>query len=117
MHHSRNGDPGSSSSSTRKQLLRAVEVEESAPLLGRPSTGLEAKRHSKDYLDLEPNDTEISNPSNRRDTPDLVYHSSDESCFLNFVMEKLQSPRWTYYADKLAVESEPGLTNAQLMAE
>ncbi|KAL9108250.1 MAG: hypothetical protein Q9227_006988 [Pyrenula ochraceoflavens] len=30
-------------------------------------------------------------------------------------MEKLTSPRLRHYANKLAVESEPGLTNAQLM--
>lgn len=30
-------------------------------------------------------------------------------------MEKLKQSKVRYYADKLAVEAEPGLTNAQLM--
>ena len=30
-------------------------------------------------------------------------------------MEKVKNTKLAYYVDKLAVESEPGLTNAQLM--
>jgi hypothetical protein len=30
-------------------------------------------------------------------------------------MEKVKNNKFAYYVDKLAVESEPGLTNAQLM--
>jgi hypothetical protein len=30
-------------------------------------------------------------------------------------MEKVKHTKLAYYVDKLAVESEPGLTNAQLM--
>ncbi|TGO88914.1 hypothetical protein BPOR_0134g00010 [Botrytis porri] len=48
---------------------------------------------------------------------DIVFHSSDESggWFLDFIMEKAKNTRIGYWADKLAVEAEPGLTNAQLM--
>ncbi|APA07597.1 hypothetical protein SS1G_00890 [Sclerotinia sclerotiorum 1980 UF-70] len=48
---------------------------------------------------------------------DITFHSSDESsdCFLDYIMEKVRNTRLGYWADKLAVESEPGLTNAQLM--
>ena len=43
------------------------------------------------------------------------YHSSDESYFFDFIMEKVKSTRIAHFVDKLAVDSEPGLTNAQLM--
>ncbi|KAI9644008.1 uracil permease [Ciborinia camelliae] len=48
---------------------------------------------------------------------DITFHSSDESgnWFLDFIMEKVKDTKVGYWADKLAVESEPGLTNAQLM--
>lgn len=48
---------------------------------------------------------------------DITFHSSDESgdWFLDFIMEKVKDTKIGYWADKLAVESEPGLTNAQLM--
>ncbi|CAG8980041.1 hypothetical protein HYALB_00009250 [Hymenoscyphus albidus] len=45
----------------------------------------------------------------------INYHSSDEPSFLDAIMEKVKGNRLAYYFDKLAVESEPGLTNAQLM--
>jgi NCS1 family nucleobase:cation symporter-1 len=32
-------------------------------------------------------------------------------------MEKIKSTKFAYLVDKLAVESEPGLTNAQLMLD
>ncbi|TVY50595.1 Uracil permease [Lachnellula cervina] len=44
-----------------------------------------------------------------------TYHSSDKPYFLNFIMEKVKATRLAHYVDKLAVESEPGLTNSQLM--
>lgn len=48
---------------------------------------------------------------------DIIFHSSDESggWFLDFIMEKVKNTKIGYWADKLAVDAEPGLTNAQLM--
>jgi len=42
-------------------------------------------------------------------------NSPDESFFFDFIMEKVRSTKIAYYMGKLAVENEPGLTNAQLM--
>ena len=44
-----------------------------------------------------------------------TFHSSDESYYFDFIMEKVKSTKIAHFVDKLAVESEPGLTNAQLM--
>ncbi|ESZ90855.1 uracil permease [Sclerotinia borealis F-4128] len=48
---------------------------------------------------------------------EITFHSSDESgnWFFDIIMEKAKNTKIGYWADKLAVESEPGLTNAQLM--
>lgn len=48
---------------------------------------------------------------------DITFHSTDESgnLFLEFIMEKVKNTKIAYWSDRLAVESEPGLTNAQLM--
>lgn len=116
MPRSHHGDPGSSSNSSRQQVLRAADIEESAPLLASPSTELErTKRHSNDSLDLYFSDTENHESSNRFDNPGVLYHSSDESYFLDLIMEKVKATKFAHFVDKLAVESEPGLTNAQLM--
>lgn len=44
-----------------------------------------------------------------------VFHSSDEPFFANRIMEKVKKSKVAHWANKLAVESEPGLTTAQLM--
>ncbi|KAB8290764.1 hypothetical protein EYC80_008401 [Monilinia laxa] len=48
---------------------------------------------------------------------DIAFHSSDEpgNWFLDFIMEKVKNTKISYWSERLAVESEPGLTNAQLM--
>lgn len=43
------------------------------------------------------------------------YNSSDEDTFFDFIMEKVKESRIGHFLDKLAVEQERGLTNAQLM--
>ena len=46
------------------------------------------------------------------------FHDSDEpSCFYWPIMEKLKASKIAHWSDKLAVESEPGLTTAQLMLQ
>jgi hypothetical protein len=46
----------------------------------------------------------------------IAYESSDEDSFcLDFIMEKIGTSKARHFLDKIAVESEPGLTNAQLM--
>jgi NCS1 family nucleobase:cation symporter-1 len=45
-----------------------------------------------------------------------VHHSSDEGFFFySLIMERVKNSKVAYWADKLAVESEPNLTTAQLM--
>jgi hypothetical protein len=47
-----------------------------------------------------------------------VHHSSDEPSFFHWpVMEKVKKSKVGYWSSKLAVESEPGLTTAQLMLQ
>ena len=43
------------------------------------------------------------------------HQASSPSFFPTVIMEKLKKSKVKYYADKLAVDAEPGLTNAQLM--
>lgn len=79
-------------------------------MLAGPSTPVE--RHSADSLDT---DFEAVDFRIRIDAHPLIYHSSDESYFFDFIMEKVKSTKFAHFVDRLAVESEPGLTNAQLM--
>jgi NCS1 family nucleobase:cation symporter-1 len=108
------GSPESSSSSPRRRhhghgASKSFADAESSPLLAGPSTPVE--RHSTESLDpaFEAIGYRI------RDTHQLAYHSSDESNFFDFIMEKVKSTKFAHLVDKLAVDSEPGLTNAQLM--
>jgi hypothetical protein len=43
------------------------------------------------------------------------FHSSDESRFFDSIMEKVKNTKFARFVDNLAVPSEPGLTNSQLM--
>lgn len=49
--------------------------------------------------------------------PLLQPHDNDYDFTFEFIdnMEKVKKSRFAHFANKLAVESEPGLTNAQLM--
>jgi len=89
--------------------------EETDPLLAGSSTSFEcARRLSTHTLDLAfgiPADNSHFENSDQL----ISYHSSDEPYFFDFIMEKVRSTKFAYWANKLAVESEPGLTNAQLM--
>ena len=44
-----------------------------------------------------------------------LYSRSNKREYLNAVMEKVKDTKIARFVDKLAVSSEPGLTNAQLM--
>ncbi len=46
--------------------------------------------------------------------PLLPSSASTRQSFASVVMEKVKSSKFAYWADKIAVESEPGLTNAQV---
>lgn len=74
-----------------------------------PSTPVE--RHRTDSLDsaFEAVDFRI------RAAHHVAYHSSDESYFFDHIMEKVKSTKFAHLVDRLAVKSESGLTNAQLM--
>ncbi len=103
------GRPDSQSSSSRVRHRRSSKSfadAENSPLLAGPSTPVE--RHSADSFEAV--DFRI-----RRGTHQLAYHSSDESYLFDLIMEKVKSSKLAHLVDKLAVESEPGLTNAQLM--
>lgn len=82
--------------------------DENEPLLSGPSTPTRARRHSTRTLDSA---FESVNGGSQL----IVHHSSDESTFFDFMMEKVRGTKVAYWADRMAVESEPGLTNAQLM--
>lgn len=84
--------------------------EEHEPLISGPSTprARKARRHSTRTLDS-------TFESINGNAELIIHHSSDESTFFDFVMEKMRRTKVAYWADRMAVESEPGLTNAQLM--
>lgn len=107
------GRPHSQSSSSRVRHRRSSKSfadAENSPLLAGPSTPVE--RHSADSFDIA---FEAVDFRTRRGTHQLAYHSSDESYLFDLIMEKVKSSKLAHLVDKLAVESEPGLTNAQLM--
>lgn len=95
---SKDEESGSSSSSSRTPYHpRSTHSSETDPLLAG-------------YTDIPTLDFGA-----RRDRHRILYHSSDEPSYLDHIMEKVKSTRLAHLVDKLAVESEPGLTNAQLM--
>lgn len=91
---------------------------ESAPLLtgyAGPSSAYERiRRRSTASLDPAFHSPINTRPRNQ-EHPQPLFHSSDESYFFDIIMEKVKATRVAHFVDKLAVESEPGLTNAQLM--
>jgi NCS1 family nucleobase:cation symporter-1 len=84
-------------------------------LLASPSTPVE--RQSSDSLEgvFEAADFRIRGDAHPLAYRFPAYHSSDESYFFDFIMEKVKSTKLADFVDRLAVDSEPGLTNAQLM--
>ncbi|KAF7925262.1 hypothetical protein BELL_0385g00130 [Botrytis elliptica] len=82
-------------------------------LLHNPSSSLQSRNTSTS----SPRRRSSSSSSSDIHSRDIIFHSSDESggWFLDFIMEKVKNTKIGYWADKLAVEAEPGLTNAQLM--
>jgi NCS1 family nucleobase:cation symporter-1 len=109
MSHFQDGQSDSNSSSSRD--------EESAPLLlSSPSPKFQrARRHSPQTIDNSFDIPPVNLLPTRDQHSNVSYHSSDESYFFDHIMEKVKSTKLAYWANKLAVESEPGLTNAQLM--
>lgn len=71
-----------------------------------------SRRHSTTTLDSAFGGQQRGFSDNGQAT---IYYSSDEASFFDAIMEKVKGTKVAYYFDKLAVESEPGLTNAQLM--
>lgn len=107
----RDGEHSSSSSphspGSKREISNYTLEPEGAPLLAGPSTPIsfeESRRHSVDFASHL--DFRFRN---------RVFHSTNELHFFEFIMEKVKSTRFAHFAEKLAVESEPGLTNAQLM--
>ena len=107
---------GSASQEQHLDSSKTVEDDsETFPLLTGSSTPIpRTRRHTNDTLgsafDLQPDEISRRFQDSRR-----VYHSSDESLFFDIIMEKVKSTKFAHFVDKLAVQSEPGLTNAQLM--
>ena len=121
MRASQDEEPGSNNagSSSQVQYLESANNPaddlETAPLLSGSSIQFQrTRRHANNTLgsafDLPTNDISTRFRESRR-----VYHSSDESFFFDIIMEKVKSTKIAHFVDKLAVESELGLTNAQLM--
>ncbi|KAL2071447.1 hypothetical protein VTL71DRAFT_12682 [Oculimacula yallundae] len=97
-----------SSNYQRRSRNWSPNEEESEPLLSGPSTPRKSRR-------LRTRNLDSSFESINDFTEHIVHHSSDESTFFDFMMEKVRGSKVAYWANRLAVESEPGLTNAQLM--
>ncbi|KAE9375617.1 hypothetical protein N431DRAFT_437113 [Stipitochalara longipes BDJ] len=119
LQHGRQDSESSSSSPRRRHhghgVSKSFADAENSPLLAGPSTPVE--RHSSDLLEGA---FEAADFRTRRDGRTLsyhlsAYHSSDESSFLDCIMEKVKSTKLAHLLDRIAVDSEPGLTNAQLM--
>jgi len=106
------------SGAQHKPASKSFSDEESAPLLAGdagPSTKFDQfRRRSTDTL-FPAFDSTPRNSRDRIQERQLSFHSSDESYFFDFIMEKVKSTKLAHFVEKLAVDSEPGLTNAQLM--
>lgn len=94
---------------------RSNNLNQESTLFGRPTLQSNPSLHHR-RIPSSPSPSSSSSSSNLN-LRDLVFHSSDESgnWLLDFIMEKVKNTKIGYLADRLAVESEPGLTNAQLM--
>jgi len=110
---SRDGEPCSTTSSVTSHSLDS----ETAPLLSSSSSKLpyQTRHHRPSALINSFTGPAFRENSSLALDQQAYFHSSDESWSFHVVMEKLKSTRLATYIDKLAVESEPGLTNAQLM--
>ncbi|KAH8818372.1 permease for cytosine/purines, uracil, thiamine, allantoin-domain-containing protein [Hyaloscypha sp. PMI_1271] len=121
LQHGRPDSESSSSSPTPRRrhhghgASKSFADGENSPLLASPSTPVE--RQSSDSLEgvFEAADFRIRGDAHPLAYRSPAYHSSDESCFFDFIMEKVKSTKLAHFVDRLAVDSEPGLTNAQLM--
>jgi len=93
-------DPNTLYRRTSYNLLCTL-VPETAPLL--VSSGPSTRNNSRNSFHGE----EIARK----------YYSNypDKSSLFHYIMEKFKSTKLAYFMGKLAVENEPGLTNAQLM--
>ena len=87
----------------------STNEDEYEPLLSGPSFPRKARRHSTRTLDSAFSGASVNS------VHVIIHHSSDESNFFDLIMEKVRGTKVAYWADRVAVESEPGLTNAQLM--
>lgn len=72
----------------------------------RPSTVLPDHRHRYNSSDPSRSSIHIIRRS---------YHSQDDPSCLDIIMERIRDSKLARFVDKFAVESEPGLTNIQLM--
>jgi hypothetical protein len=85
---------------------------ERAPLIPAASSSSPSLTPTRHYgRDLN---TSQASSYSRTNIPSF-FHSQDEDSLFDFVMEKVRESKAAYYANKLAVKSEPGLTTAQLM--
>jgi hypothetical protein len=93
------------------QGFNDLDEQESAPLLAGPSSSKISRARRR----RSSTNTTTSYQHVSRINPEVSFHSSDESNFFDFILEKVTNTRFAHFANKLAVSSEPGLTNAQLM--
>jgi NCS1 family nucleobase:cation symporter-1 len=81
------------------------------PLLGIAGSSRQSEDEFGTSRNEEDQGLKYSSSSQHR----ASYYASDESHLFDFIMERIKSTRMGQLLEKLAVESEPGLTNAQLM--
>jgi hypothetical protein len=91
------------------------EHRESEPLIASSSSSSNSREGTPPHVTRHRNH-DITLDSTRDFWVWNLYQQSEKEYFLlDFIMKKIKSSKLRYVLDKIAVESEPGLTNAQLM--
>lgn len=104
-------DEGKKSPSRGASFSFLGTEDESEPLLH----GMQQAGPSRRYQTTPISNLPASPTLSIEDNFIVSFHSSDENAFFDFIMEKVRESKIGCFFEKLAVDSEPGLTNAQLM--
>lgn len=88
--------------------------EENAPLLAGPSTPNTRLRRHTQVISEDTISRDLEQYSQLQQSQHNLA-ASDDSYLFDLIMEKVKATKFAHFVDKLAVESEPGLSNAQLM--
>lgn len=98
----------------REPLIQQASSASSSGSPGYTSTPRHSRGHSSRALET------ASSHSTSPERPFLrpvatFFHSSDETSLFDDIMEKVKNSKVAHYANKIACETEPGLTATQLM--